>query len=104
MGYRETCDNPACGVEIASAEQGRPMTMAKRRTYCTRCSALVEAVEVQLRQEATEKAMALADEVEERRVELMARMLPPQVFPEATAPEVARGEPPRGAWLIQVPE
>lgn len=79
------------------------MTLARQRLYCPRCSAMMEAVEVQLRVEATEKAMRLSHEIDERRRELMAQMLPPEAWPEATAPGVPRGEPPAGRWIIQVP-
>jgi len=76
------------------------MVMAKRHLYCPRCAAMMEAVETQLRVEATEKALRLGDEIDQRRRELMAQMLPGTVFPAETAPEVPRGQP-VSAWIIQ---
>ena len=103
MAFVFTCDNSACKATVDSGSEGRPMVMAKRHLYCPRCAALMEAVETQLRVEATEKALRLSDEIEQRRRELMAQMLPETVFPVETAPAVPRGAPQTGAWLIAVP-
>jgi len=101
VAYRAWCDNKACGAEIEASESGRPQSNGKRELLCPRCFAMCEAVETQLRVEATEMALTLQADIDKRRAELRAQYLAPQVFPEATAQP--RGEPARGSWIIEAP-
>ena len=103
MAFKSWCDNEACGAEIEASATGRPMCMGKRELLCPRCFAMTEAVETQLRVEATEMALTLAADIDKRRAELRAQYLAPQVFPAETAPDVPRGPPARGEWRIEVP-
>ena len=78
MAYELRCDNAVCGVVLERGDTGRPSLSPKRHIYCKRCTALVEAVEEQVRREVTAKALVLAGEVEEIRQRLMREMWPVQ--------------------------
>lgn len=102
MAAKVWCDNPSCGAEISASPSGCPVQVGRKHTYCDPCFAYVEQVENQLRVEATAAAWRAHEQIEARRAELMAQMLPPQRFPEATAPEVPRGEPAAAPWPLAV--
>lgn len=98
MSYKLSCDNKVCGAEIESADSGRPQQTAKRRIYCERCAAHVDAVETELRKQATLRALTLSEEIEALREKLMAEYMPPQLS-ESTAPRKGI----QHGWTIEVP-
>ena len=84
MAYLLTCDNPACGARIEEASVGRPNWLAKRRVFCARCAGIVDSVEAEVRKQATQRALSLAQEIDALREKLMAEMMPPQMGGAAT--------------------
>jgi hypothetical protein len=77
VAYQLTCDNAACGEEIEAGE-GQPTLMSRRKLYCKACSGVMAQVEIEVRKQATQKAMKLAGEIDSLREDLLRKMLPPQ--------------------------